>query len=35
MGGGRVCHLPKGFFFSKNGRGLGFSDTREDSLSGD
>ena len=23
-----VCHLPKGFFFPKNGRGLGFSDTK-------
>ena len=28
FGGGGVCHLPKGFFFSKNGRGLGFSDTK-------
>ena len=26
-GGGGVCHLPKAFF-SKNGRGLGFSDTK-------
>ena len=29
MGGGGVYHLPKNFFFSKNGRGLGFSDTKE------
>ena len=28
-GGGVYSHLPKGFFFfSKNGRGLGFSDTK-------
>ena len=26
---GGVYHLPKGFFSSKNGRGLGFSDTKE------
>ena len=25
MGVGVYSHLPKGFFFSKNGRGLGFS----------
>ena len=29
-GGGGVCHLPKGF--SKNGRGLGFSDTTEEKI---
>ena len=28
MGVGVYSHLPKGFYFSKNGRGLGFSDTK-------